>query len=170
MLHRVGCVRRQPTGEHIDILLHESAEGLVLTAARLHAGDQQVVLLVVQSCIRILGMLQQDMLELGLDLRAVVRVWEFLSDRRDQVFRLMQAFLFRDFQHVLEVELDGCFDGLIALDMFQVPNTEAHQGCRREHDGQLQRQQSSRAVRQSPLLKHFSASPDSSLVLTLARL
>jgi hypothetical protein len=85
-------------------------------------------------------MRQQDALELGLDLRAIVRVWEFLSDRRDQVLRLMPACPFRDFQHVLKVALDGCFHALVALDMFQVPNTEAHQRRRREHNGQLQRQ------------------------------
>src|SRR6476661_663262 len=78
MLDRGGSFRRQPTSEHVDILLRESAEGLVLIAARLHAGDQQVVLLVVQSCKRILGMRQQDALELDVDLRAIVRGGEFL--------------------------------------------------------------------------------------------
>src|SRR6267154_610595 len=45
MLHSVGCFTRQPTREHVDILLRESAEDLILVAARLHAGHQQVVLL-----------------------------------------------------------------------------------------------------------------------------
>jgi len=80
-------------------------------------------------------MSQQDALELGLDLRAIVGVREFLPDRCEQLVRLMPAFLLYDFQHVLKVPLDGCFDGLVALDMLQIPNTEAHQRCRREHDG-----------------------------------
>src|SRR5712671_7666203 len=154
MLHSVGCFTWQPTGEHVDILLREFAEDLILLAARLHAGHQQVVLLVVQSRIRILGMLPQDALELRFDLRAIVGIWEFFLDRHDQIVRLMPGFLFRYFQHVLKVALNGCFHGLIALDMLQVPNTKAHQRRRREHDGQLQRQQGSRAVRQSPLLSH----------------
>ncbi len=49
----------------------------------------------------------------------------------------MPAFLFRDLQNVLKVALVGCFDGLIALNMLQVLDAEAHQGDRRKHDGQL---------------------------------
>src|SRR6266849_10290244 len=92
--------------------------------------------------------------KVGLSFGAVAKAWEVLACWRDQVVRTLPAFLLRDLQHVGEVALDGCFDGLIALNMLQVIDAEAHQGCRREHDGQLQRQQGSRAVRQSPLLGH----------------
>ncbi len=117
MLHRAGCIQRQPTREIVDLTLRVCAEGLVLVAARLHTAHHEVVLLVVQNRICILGMLSQEGLELGLDLRAVVGTREFLSDRREQIVRLTPALRLRDLQHVTKVALDGCFDGLVALDM-----------------------------------------------------
>src|SRR5262249_42068804 len=69
-----GCFTRHPTGEHVDILLRESAEGLVLFAARLHAAHQLVVLFVIQNRKGILGMPPQDALELCLDLWAIIGV------------------------------------------------------------------------------------------------
>src|SRR6266446_1968637 len=99
-------------------------------------------------------MYRQYALKVGLSFGAVVKVWEFLACWRDQLFRPFPAFPFRNLQHVTKVALDGCFDGLGTLDMLKVPDAEGHQGCRREHNGQLQRQQCSCAVRQSPLLRH----------------
>jgi len=80
----------------------------------------------------------------------------------------MPACLFRDFQHVLKVALNGCFQDLCA-GLFQVPNTEAHQRRRREHDGQLQRQECLRAF----VNRHFlsiSQPRQFFIALTLARL
>jgi len=106
-------------------------------------------------------MLQKYPPEPGLDFGvAVVGVWELFTDGREQVVRPLQAFLFRDPQHVGKVALEGSLDGLRALDMLQIPDAEAHQGCRREHDSQLQRQERSRAFCQSQLLGHSGASPD----------
>ena len=151
----VGCLHLSPVRRHVNLILGASAENLIVLSTRLDSAQQQVALLVVQDRIRILRMLQQYALELGLDFGWVVLgVWELSKDGSEQIVGLLPAFLFRDLQHVSKVPLDGCFDSLVALNMFQVPDAEGHQSCRREHDGQLQRQQCSRAVCQSPHLIH----------------
>src|SRR5258707_15599342 len=43
MLHRAGCIQRQPTREIVDLTLRVCAEGLVLVAARLHTAHHEVV-------------------------------------------------------------------------------------------------------------------------------
>src|SRR2546429_7816401 len=137
------------------------SKNLILFVARLQASQQQIILLIVQARKPILRMLQKYPPEPGLDFGvAVVGVWELFTDGREQVVRPLQAFLFRDPQHVGKVALEGSLDGLRALDMLQIPDAEAHQGCRREHDSQLQRQERSRAFCQSQLLGHSGASPD----------
>jgi hypothetical protein len=104
-------------------------------------------------------MFHQNMFKNGFGLGPVVEARKFLADRRNQFVRLFPAFLFRDLQYVTEVALDSGFNRLVPLYVLQVPGAESHQGSRRQHNGQLQRQERSRAVRQSPFLEHSGPRP-----------
>src|SRR6266852_8604121 len=97
MPSHVRCLHGHPVRYHVDCILRACAEDLITVSARLDAAQQQVVLLVVQNRIRILGMLQQYALELGLDSGWVaLGVWELSKDWSEQIVRPLPAFLFRD--------------------------------------------------------------------------
>ena len=108
--------------------------------------------LVVESGISKFGVLGQNVVKLSFDFGGIVRAGKYLADGLDDIVGFEPSFLLGEFEERGEIALDGGFDGLIALNVFEVPDTEGHEGQRRQGDGQLQFKEHFGAVGQAPLL------------------
>src|SRR2546426_181097 len=79
--HDLFTWRLQPAREGDEAFRKRMAESLVAFARRLEAPGKQVVIFVIEDCVKKLGMSREHGIELGLNCGCVVGTREFFADR-----------------------------------------------------------------------------------------
>jgi hypothetical protein len=116
------------------------------------APDQLVVFLAIKQGIEKFRVIGQNSIKFCFDVRSIATTRVFLADRRKHLPGFMPRLFLRDSQNGREVALDGRLDGLVALNLVQVPYAERHKGSGGKDNGQLQSEQQPCAVGEPLLL------------------